>query len=378
MTSKENNKTPKEQGFRMPAEYDRHRGTILIWPERPGSWTYGAAEAEIAFTAVIKAITRAETVFLAVNDRTKAKAEKKLGEEITAGKVVLLDYETDDAWARDIGPTCIVKKTRDGVKGEVRGIDWKFNAWGGEYNGLYAKWDKDDGFAKFACDALGIKRVDGKHFVCEGGAIHSDGDGTLLVTEECLLSPGRNPAYSREEIESTLKEMLGADKVLWLPYGIAGDETDGHVDNVCAFSAPSELIMAWTEDTDSPDYDRLRVNLKYLESVTDAKGRKLKVRKLLLPKNPVVITEHDAGGYVYEEGEDRREIGERLAASYVNFYITNGGIVLPVFGDEHDECAKMVLKEAFPSREILPIEARAIIVGGGNVHCITQQVPDIE
>lgn len=356
--------------FRMPAEYSSHLGTVMIWPERPGSWPYGAAEARKAFADVIRAVTRSEKAFVAVSPRGRASAEAALAGELAAGKAELWECETDDAWARDIGPTCVVGG------GEVRGVDWKFNAWGGESNGLYASWAKDDAFAAFVCAKLGLPRTDARPFVCEGGSVHSDGEGTLLVTEECLLSPGRNPGLTKAEIEKKLCAFLGAEKVLWLPYGIYGDETDGHVDNVCAFTAPGEVVLAWTDDPDSPDYDRLRADAEYLGSVTDAAGRGIKVRKLLLPREAVRITERDAAGFVYEPGEAVRVPGERLAASYVNFYVTNGGVIVPAFGDENDGAAAEVLAEAFPGREILPVAARAIIVGGGNVHCITQQIPE--
>lgn len=362
--------TPRADGFAMPAEYSRHAGTVMIWPERPGSWIYGGGEARAAFADVIRAITRSERVWLAVSPASRPSAEELLAPLIASGGVTLLDAVTDDAWARDVGPTCVVRG------GEVRGVDWRFNAWGGEVDGLYASWDKDDAFARVVCDALGLRRYDARPFVCEGGSVHSDGDGTLMVTSECLLSAGRNPALTQAEIESRLLEYLGGDAVLWLPYGIYGDETNGHVDNVCAFTSPGEVVLAWTDDPSDPNYARLREDRAYLESVRDARGRRLRVRLLPLPARPVCITEREAAGFVPEPGEDERVPGERLAASYVNFYVTNGGVVMPVFGDENDDVAAGVLADAFPDREILRVTARAIIVGGGNVHCITQQIPE--
>ena len=220
---------------------------------------------------------------------------------------------------------------------------------------------------------------DAAPFVLEGGSIHSDGEGTVMVTESCLLSKGRNPDLTKEQIEDKLKEYLGAEKVLWLPKGIYNDETNEHVDNVCAFVGPGEVVLAWTDDTADPQYEMSKADLEYLESVTDAKGRKLKVHKLPVPDHPVLVEQADLGNFEFEEGEDTREEGERLAASYVNFYFINGAALVPQFGGENkesDERALKILKELCPDREVIGIDARAILLGGGNIHCITQQIPE--
>lgn len=358
------NSTPAQDGYRMPAEFEKHKGCLLIWPERPGSWTYGGVAAKKVFAKIAEAISESEQVYMLVSDKEYDNARASLPDS-----VILIKMETDDAWARDTGPTFV---TGDG---KLRGINWSFNAWGGEYDGLYASWDKDDKVAKNFLDYLGLDCYDAAPFVLEGGSIHSDGEGTLLVTEACLLSKGRNPSLTKPEIEDKLKEYCGVQKVIWLPCGIYNDETNEHVDNVCAYTAPAEVVLAWTDDENDPQYAMSKACLNVLESEMDAKGRNIKVRKLLIPKNPVCITEYDLAGYEFEEGEDMREAGERLAASYVNFYIANDAIILPQFDDEHDALAVKVLKEAFPSRKIVGIYARDIIVGGGNIHCITQQIP---
>ena len=209
----------------------------------------------------------------------------------------------------------------------------------------------------------------------EGGSIHADGQGTVIATEACLLSKGRNPELTKEQIEAKLQEYLGAEKIIWLPNGIYQDETNEHVDNVCAFTKPGEVVLAWTYDESDPQYALSAEDLKVLEQETDAKGRKFHVHKMPIPKKPVCITEKELAGYVFEEGEDTREAGERLAASYVNFYIGNKVVLVPQFGDEHDVLATDLLQKLFPEREIVPIFAREIIIGGGNIHCITQQIP---
>lgn len=358
---------PVQDGYRMPGEFEPHRGCVMIWPVRPGSWPDGAEEAQRTFEKIARAIAESEQVWMLAASPYVEQVENIFAD---CSAVQVLEIETDDAWARDVGPTCVVN-----AKGDVRGIDWQFNAWGGEWDGLYAHWEKDNLAASRICEALEMDCYDAQHFVLEGGSIHSDGEGTVLVTEACLLSRGRNPHMSKSEIEETLKEYLGAQKVIWLPRGIDQDETNEHVDNVCAFVRPGEVVLAWTEDEQDPQWELSHASLQVLEQETDARGRKFQVHKLLIPKKPVCITEEERAGFVFEEGEDQRSAGERLAASYVNFYIANGAVLVPQFGDEHDEPARKLLGELFPERKIIPVFARPVIVGGGNIHCITQQIP---
>lgn len=362
--------TPKQDGFYMPAEYASHEGCILIWPERLGSWPYEAVAGRLAFTNVIKAIAQSERVYLAASKTSIESARRALQD---VENVDIFQLDTDDAWARDVAPTFLV----DG-KGNRRCVNWEFNAWGGDYNGLYASWDKDNEFAIHFAKRAECDYYDAAPFVLEGGSIHSDGEGTVLVTEACLLSKGRNPDLSREEIEEKLCEYLGAEKVIWIPHGIYGDETDEHVDNVCAFVGPGEVVLAWTDDEEDPQYEYSMKSLEALENAVDAKGRKIKVHKLPIPKHPVLIGEADLEGYEFEEGEDEREVGERLAASYVNFYFSNSSVVMPAFGGENvdsDAQAALIMRKLCPEREIIQISARDILVGGGNIHCITQQIP---
>lgn len=177
---------PAAEGFRMPAEYEPHRGCVMIWPVRPGSWPYGGAEAQGAFIQVARAIADSEEVWMLAGPEHLAQAQAAFAQD---EKIHVLSIPTDDAWARDVGPTCVVNEA-----GQVRGIDWQFNAWGGSFDGLYAHWEQDNAAARAICEALGLDCYDAQHFVLEGGSIHSDGEGTLLVTEACLLSGGRNPS----------------------------------------------------------------------------------------------------------------------------------------------------------------------------------------
>ena len=370
------NTKPDKDGFHMPGEYEKHFGTLMIWPYREGSWNYKAKKAREVFSIIIRKIAEAEKVFVLVRseDMDNAREHLYLQENTELDRLInsnieLSEFDTDDAWARDTGPTYVINGS------ERRAIDWQFNAWGGEYDGLYASWDRDQKVAYHSACLTNDKCYDGSHFILEGGSIHSDGEGTIITTSECLLSKGRNSKLSKEEIEQELKDYLGADKVIWIPRGIYNDETNGHVDNMCAFVSPGEVILAWTDDESDPQFERSREAYDILINSTDAKGRKLRVHKLLIPDKPVLISEDDLSGYVFEEGEDTREVGERLAASYINFYISNKSILVPQFGDDNDKKALEVLKECFPDREIFPIYAMDILKGGGNIHCITQQIP---
>lgn len=371
-------KNSREVGFLMPGEFEPHEGCIMIWPERPGSWRNGAREARRAFRDVIAAIAESEHVYVAVSEASMPSAKELLcGKEQWQKNVTLFMAETDDAWARDVAPTFVRKE--DGKNPpQICAVNWEFNAWGGTVDGLYASWEKDNAFAGFFADSFGYELIDAAPFVLEGGSVHSDGEGTVLVTEACLLSAGRNPQLSRVEIEERLRHYLGAEKVLWLPRGIYMDETNEHVDNVCAFLKPGEVVLAWTDDESDPQYALSKQCLDYLEGVRDAKGRTITVHKLPIPTHPVCLTEAEVEGYAFEEGEDEREVGERLAASYVNFYFSNEAVVMPVFGGENEESdmrAVALMQQWNPGRKVIPVYARDILTGGGNIHCITQQIP---
>lgn len=360
--------TPKTDGFHMPAEFEPHHGTVLIFPERPGSWAHGAKDARRAFTEIAARLSQCEQVYMLVNERTEQAARDMLPESVK-----LLQIDTDDAWARDVAPTFVRN-----AAGELRGISWQFNAWGGDFDGLYTDYEKDDAAADAICKALDVPCYDARPFVLEGGAIHSDGEGTVLVTEACLLSGGRNPQMTKEQITAYLLEYLGAEKVIWIPYGIYNDETNEHIDNIAAFTSPGEVVLAWCDDPDDPQYAMSHADLDVLSQETDARGRKLRITMLPVPHKPVCVTEAECEGYVFAPGEDTREPGERLAASYVNFYFGNDCVLVPQFGGEYaedDAKACAVLRECIPNREIVPVSARAILLGGGNIHCITQQIP---
>ena len=214
--------TPAQDGFYMPAEFAPHEGCLMIWPERADSWQYGAYAARKAFLRVIETISESESMTVLCSEGQYDNARAQLPD-----RVRLVVMETDDAWARDVGPTFVING-----RGERRGIDWGFNAWGGDVDGLYPSWEKDNRVARKFCDLVSNDVYDKRDFICEGGSIHSDGEGTALVTEACLLSAGRNPDLTKTQIEQVLCDYLGVSKVIWLPRGIYNYETNEHVDNV--------------------------------------------------------------------------------------------------------------------------------------------------
>lgn len=365
MSRKILNSTPKQDGFRMPGEFEQHKGCWMIWPERTDNWRLGAKPAQKAFCDVAHAIAKYERVTMCVSEKQYSVARHMLAPHIR-----VVEMSSDDSWMRDVGPTFVVNE-----KNEIRGIDWRFNAWGGLIDGLYFPWDKDDIIAQKVCDIENIDYYSLESFVLEGGSIHTDGDGTAIVTEACLLHESRNPDLSKKEIEELLCSYLGVEKILWLPNGIYLDETNEHVDNIVHYCAPGVLALAWTDNMDDPQYAYSKAAYDYLTSETDAKGRKLEVHKLHIP-DEVLITKAESEGVDSVDGTLPRNEGDRQAASYANFYIANNAIILPLFGDEqHDKQAIETLQKIFPDRVIEGIYAREIILGGGNIHCITQQQP---
>ncbi len=355
--------TPRRDGFRMPAEWEPHAGTWMIWPERPDNWRLGAWPAQEAFAAVATAIAASEPVTVGASARQYLNARQRL-----PATVRVVEVSSNDAWARDTGPTGVVD-----ARGRIRGVDWVFNAWGGLEGGLYFPWDQDD---LVASKILEVERLDRYRapFVLEGGAIHVDGQGTLITTEECLLNPNRNPGMDRSDIEAALRDYLGIELVIWLGQGVFNDETDGHVDNLCCFVRPGEVALTWSEDRDDPQYEISRDALRRLAAARDARGRRLKVHKLPQP-GPLHVTEGEAAGVETREGTRPRQAGDRMAGSYVNFYVANRRVVMPLLDPRYDARALRILRRIFPRREVVGVPAREILLGGGNIHCVTQQVP---
>ncbi|GIO44157.1 agmatine deiminase family protein [Paenibacillus apis] len=339
---------PRELNYTMPAEWAEHERTFISWPVQ-ASMCYPEhydTVCQQGYAEFIRAMAEFEPVTVIVNPDD---LEKVSGLFEGNERVSFLPIEHNDAWLRDNGPTFLLNE-----QGELAGVNWIFNAWGGKYS----PWDLDDAVAPQILDAFGIKRFDAP-LVLEGGSIHTDGEGTLLTTEECLLHPNRNPRLSREEIEALVQNHLDVQEIIWLKRGLSGDETDGHVDNVACFAAPGKVILQVCDDPADENYEITRENRATLAKAVDAKGRKLEV--IEIPQPPKTFHE-----------------GQRLTLSYLNFYFVNGGIILPVFGgaaEETDRKAADILAAAFPDRKIRTVDGMAIIREGGNVHCTTQQMP---
>ena len=357
--------TPLADGFRMPAEWEPHAQTWMLWPQRPDNWRQGGKPAQRAFAQVAAALAHFEPVTVGANPQQFENARAMLPDEVR-----VVEIASNDAWMRDCGPTFVVDDA-----GGVRVVDWRFNAWGGLYDGLYFPWDQDDLVARKVAE---IERADSYRapIVLEGGSIHVDGEGTLLTTAECLLSPGRNPELTKEQIEEQLCRYTGCRKVIWLNRGLDPDETTGHVDVVACFVRPGVVALAWTDDPTDWRGEVLRENEEILLGETDARGRRLEVRHVPVP-DMMYIREDEAGDVDEVEGTIPRRAGDEIASSYINHYVCNGAVIAPAFGqDDADEEARRVLAGLYPEREIvmLPV-GREIELGGGNVHCITQQQP---
>lgn len=354
---------PRRAGYRMPAEFERHAGCWMLWPERPDNWRNGAKPAQQAFVAVARAIAASEPVTMGVSAAQYANARYWLPPEVR-----VVELSSNDAWMRDVGPTFLVND-----RGGRRGVDWQFNAWGGLREGLYRPWDLDDAVAGKVLEIEGCERYRAP-FILEGGSIHVDGQGTLITTEECLLNPNRNPHLSRSDIESLLKRYLSVDTIIWLGRGVYQDETDGHVDNLCCFVRPGVVALTWTNDRSDPQYEISREAMERLRESRDSRGRRFEVHKLIQP-GPLYMTEDEAAGVDPTDHALPRKADTRMAGSYVNFYIGNRCVVMPLLDAQRDAAALRKLTAFFPTRKVVGVPGREILLGGGNVHCITQQVP---
>ena len=357
--------TPAADGYRMPGEFEAHSGCWIAWPERPDNWRWGAKPAQQAYAAVAEAINVSEPVTMAVSDGQFEHCRSVLSPAIR-----VVEISTDDAWIRDMGPTFLVNDA-----GSRRGVDWSFTAWGGLQGGLYFPWDRDDRVAQKVLEIEGADRYRAP-IVLEGGSIHVDGEGTVMATEECLLNPNRNPELSREQIEQVLFDHLGARKMVWLDRGVYNDETNGHVDNLACFARPGVVLLTYAEDESDPQHAISRDAEERLEAATDADGRSIEVVRLPSP-GPITISEEEAMGVDAVTGSLPRRAGDRLAASYANFYIGTRRVVFPLLDERCDDQAAAILRDTFPDRDVIGVPGREILLGGGNIHCITQQVPAV-
>lgn len=335
------------EGFRMPAEWEPHEAVWFSWPH-PGGISFPGAYDRIppAVGALIRAAADFEPVRVNVTDAAEeAEVRRHVGRH---DSVEYFHVPTNEPWCRDHGPIFLVND----ATGEVAVADFDFNAWGGKYEGTNLDRKVPSALAKL----LGL-RCFANPMVLEGGSIEVNGSGSLLTTRSCLLNPNRNPGMSAEQIESTLRSWLGVRNILWLGDGIEGDDTDGHIDDLTRFVGKSRVVTVMDENPDDPNHAVLQENFAALQKLRDEDGEPLEVVALPMPFRRME----------YE--------GQRLPASYANFLIVNGGVLMPVFGDPRDDEAGSVLASMFPGRKVVPVDCRDIIIGLGSVHCLSQQQP---
>jgi agmatine deiminase len=341
------NEPPRDHGYAMPPEWAPHRGTWLSWPHNAETWPDELEEVESVMADAAAVISESEHVFVNVLDADHESHVRGLFDRAAASSNVSFHrIPTNDAWIRDHG-AIFVRRT----DGAIAATSWGFNSWGEKY----PPFDLDDRVPEQMAEALGVPTFNGG-MILEGGSIEVSGDGVLLTTEACLLNPNRNPHFSREEIEEKLRSMLGVREIVWLGDGIVGDDTDGHIDDITRFANNETIVTVVEKDRSDENYEPLSENLERLRLLRTPAGLPYRIVELPMPR-PVIVK------------------GERMPASYANFYVANGAILLPVFGDPSDDEAGRILGNCFPGRRIVPINCRELIWGLGAFHCLTQQVP---
>lgn len=343
--------TPKEAGFVMPAEWERHSAIWLSYPHDTDSFPH-LAEARSAHVDFVKEISETEPVELQVLDETtRESVTKELGKRgANMGNIRFHTRDYADIWFRDYGPLFVVnRKTR-----ELAMTKWTFNAWGGKYEELL----KDNNIPYAMNEAMELPMFE-TGIVLEGGSIDVNGRGTVLTTEQCLLNKNRNPNLTREQIEKYLDDYLGTPNVIWLTEGIKGDDTDGHIDDIARFVNDGTVVAAVEENPNDANYEALKKNFEILQNAKDQNGVPLTVVSIPMP-SPML-----------------RENGSRLPASYANFYIGNGKVIVPIFGAPEDEQALATLQTVFPDRKVVGINAKYLVYGFGTFHCMSQQQPAI-
>jgi agmatine deiminase len=348
-TMGERTKTPAALGYRMPAEWERHESTWISWPHNPETWPGALEEAEHVMARAVEVLSAGEKVRINVLDEShRRRVESLINPDAVVFPVEYHLIPTNDAWCRDHGAIFV---TRAGSDQPVAATSWNYNAWGGKY----PPWDLDDAVSSRMAEVLGTPFFS-RDMVLEGGSIEVNGAGLLMTTASCLLNPNRNPGLTEAEAESVFGEMLGIRKTLWLHGDIAGDDTDGHIDNLARFVAAEVVVSAVEQDPADPSYASLRENADRLARATTASGDPIRVVELPMPE-PVFAD------------------GVRLPASYANFYIGNRVLLLPGYSARRDRIAAETLQEHFPDRMVVTLDCRDLVRGLGAFHCLTQQVP---
>lgn len=327
--------------YRLPAEWEEHEATWLSYPHNQKSFFEHLENAQEAFIDFACLVAEGEAVHINVNNEAMRKeVEEKIAARTKTANIILHEFPTNDAWCRDHGAIIIKNET-----GKRIATNWQFNSWGGKY-----PHELDNMIAEKMAAYLELERID-KEYVFEGGSIDTNGAGVMLTTESCLLNPNRNPHMQKADIEAMLKAQFGAHTVIWLKDGIEGDDTDGHIDDITRFVSKEKIVTVIEENQDDANYAPLRENFEMLNATGE-----FDIFALPMP-DPLFFN------------------GERLPASYANFYISNKYVCVPIFECPQDQAALKTLTKLFPDRQVIGIDARAIIIGLGTFHCLTQQIP---
>lgn len=342
----------QDQEFLMPAEWTPHAATLLIWPHNQQTWPGNRLEAvEKIYRSIILTLLKYEPAVLIANDEAvKQRAQNLLGDYHSLPfPLRIVTTPVNDVWARDSGP--IFARNRNGYVI----TDWEFNSWGGKY----APWDDDNQLPGKISDLFSIQRLKAG-MVLEGGSIETNGEGLFLTTESVLLNENRNPGMPKVEIEKKLQRFLGAEKIIWLKKGLAGDDTDGHIDDLARFVNKDTVVTVVSDEPGNPNYEILKENLKILENSTGRNGKPLNIIQIPLPETLVEDPTVDGSDHV--------------PCSYANFYIANGAVLLPLYDEKTDQQMLNLFSELFPSRAVEGIHCSGLVWGQGSIHCITQQL----
>jgi len=348
--------SPGSLGYSMPPEWHTHSATMLHWPSNRETWPGGHLQrVENTYLDIIEVLHKYEPVLLLVADsETGKRAESQLKQRMPDfSKIHILQIPLNDVWVRDCGPIFIHKKLNGSYNYAI--TDWKYNAWGEKY----PPFDDDNRIPQKIADEFGIRRFK-LDMILEGGSIDVNGAGVLLTTESVLLNSNRNPKFKKPEIEKKLKDYLGIKKIIWLKDGLKGDDTDGHIDDLSRFTNQNTIFTALPEDKNDVNYSALKKNLEVLKKSTDPEGEFFKIKVLPLPKTKIDGTTADGSEYV--------------PASYINFYIANGVVLLPLYDERFDEQVIELFQSEFPDRSIEGIQCHDLVWGQGGIHCITQQL----
>lgn len=343
----------------MPAEWHRHSATLLHWPSNRETWPGERLDRiEELYLEIIGQLHRFEPILLLAEPSAIRRAERRLLErELDRSRIVLAEHPVNDVWTRDCGPLFIHRRTQE--EDTYALTDWQYNAWGGKY----PPWDGDNRVPEMIAERYGIPRF-AVDLVLEGGAIETNGEGLFVTTESVLLNPNRNPGHDKAAMEEVLREYLGAEEVLWLGAGLAGDDTDGHIDDLCRFLDSDTLVTVLSDDPDQINYATLQENYRRLQQFADEREGGLNLEVLPLPETRIEGVTVDGSPHV--------------PASYANFYIANGAVLVPLYDERYDDQAMELLGRYFPGREVIGIHCADLVWGQGGLHCMTQPLYGID